>query len=88
RLWWLFPLRLVLDGLAGLLFLSQGKWRHILSIIQAHFAVYIRWGRLMHRRAQAQKRIEANRINVPADKTGRYRGSIVWQYYARNVHQF
>lgn len=88
RLWWLFPFRLVLDGLAGLLFLSQGKWRHILSIIQAHFAVYTQWGRLMRCRAEAQKLIEANRINVPADKTGRYRGSIVWQYYARGVHQF
>jgi hypothetical protein len=39
----LFPilfLRLVLDGLAGIQFLFQGKGKHCWAIVQAHFGFY------------------------------------------------
>lgn len=32
--------RLVLDGIAGFQFLLQGKWKHTLAIIHAHFSYY------------------------------------------------
>ncbi len=88
RLYWLFPLRLVMDGLAALLFLSQGKWPHILSVLHAHLSVYGAWAALMRKRRAARRRVEQYRIRPQADSSGRYPGSIVWQYYARNVHRF
>jgi len=39
----LFPvifIRLVLDGIAGVQFLLQGKFKHLLAILKAHFAFY------------------------------------------------
>jgi riboflavin kinase/FMN adenylyltransferase len=88
RLLALIPLRLILDGLAALLFLFQGKWRHILSIIHAHFSLYGSWTKLMRKRHLIHDLVEQLRIRPGADMSGRYRGSIVWQYYARNIHRF
>lgn len=88
RLFSLIPLRLILDGLAALLFLFQGKWRHIISIIHAHFSLYGSWINLMQKRHLTNELIEQFRIRQHADTSGRYRGSIVWQYYARNIHRF
>jgi GT2 family glycosyltransferase len=39
----LFPIlfiRLILDGIAGIHFLFQGKFKHLLAILKAHFAFY------------------------------------------------
>ena len=36
----LLIIRLILDGLAGFQFLIQGKWKHCLAIIKAHFSFY------------------------------------------------
>lgn len=88
RLLWLMPLRLIMDGLAGLLFLTQGKWAHIGSILRAHFSVYAGIGRLLKKRRESQRCIEKFRNRPEPDSAGLYRGSIVWQYYARNVHRF
>lgn len=88
RLLWLLPVRFVMDGLAGMLFLSQGKWAHIVSIIRAHLSVYARMGRLMRKRREVAQCVEALRIRPEPDMAGLYLGSIVWQYYARNVHRF
>jgi GT2 family glycosyltransferase len=40
KVWYLLFIRLILDGLAGFQFLIQGKWRHSLAIIKAHFSFY------------------------------------------------
>ena len=84
----LIPLRLVLDGLAAILFFIQGKWSHILSILHAHLSLYASWIPLMRKRRQTANLIEQYRIKPEADKAGLYPGSIVWQYYARNIRRF
>jgi len=38
--WRLIGSRLILDGLAGVLFLTQGKWSHFVAIIKAHLSFY------------------------------------------------
>jgi GT2 family glycosyltransferase len=48
--------RLVLDGLAGMLFLSKGKLAHIAAIVKAHFAFYLHFGRHYEKRAMFQTR--------------------------------
>ena len=40
NLYWILFCRLVLDGIAGIQFLSQGKFKHCWAIIKAHFSFY------------------------------------------------
>lgn len=40
HVWWLIIQRLLWDGLAGLQFLSQGKFAHFLAIFRAHVSFY------------------------------------------------
>lgn len=39
-LFWVLFCRMILDGIAGIQFLSQGKWVHFTAIIKAHFSFY------------------------------------------------
>ncbi len=87
KLLWLLPLRLVLDGLAALLFLSEGKFQHIRSVIRAHWAFFPNFRKFLKKRRQVQQQIEQLRIG-PANSTGRFRGSIVWRYYALGQKTF
>ena len=40
KLFYVLFIRFVLDGIAGLRFLWQGKWKHVLAILKAHFSFY------------------------------------------------
>ena len=82
KLCWLLPVRLVLDGVAGLQLLLQGKWRHTLTIIKAHFSFYGQLGLWLKKRAQ-NKALITNRNTV-----GLYNKSIIWQYFAKKKHTF
>ncbi len=51
----IFPViftRLLLDGLAGLFFLGQGKPRHLLAVIRAHFGFYGQIPALLRKRPE------------------------------------
>lgn len=85
-LWWL-PLRLLMDGLAGFLFLVQGKWAHITAIIRAHWHFFPRMFYWYKRRKEETKIVHQHSIG-PKRLTGVYRGSIVWAYYARGISYF
>ena len=53
KLLWLFPLRLVLDGVAGLRLLLMGDFKQTLTIMKAHFHFYRDLGKwLKHRRGE------------------------------------
>lgn len=69
-------LRLVLDGLAALQMLMQGRPRHLLAVLEAHFAFY---GRLHLLFLQKRKRS----VRPWSQLQGVYRGSIVWDYFVR-----
>lgn len=89
KLVWLIPARLVLDGLAGVLFLMQGKLAHILSIIHAHVHFYLALPFLLRKRAYFQKLVNKVRGNKPANmETGVYKGLIVWEYFAKRKQRF
>jgi len=47
---WKLPLRLVLDGLAGLKFLAEGKGKHTRMIVKAHFNAYADMGKMWRKR--------------------------------------
>lgn len=81
KVWWWFPARLLLDGLAGLLFLVQGKWQHIGAIIQAHWTIIPKLGYWWRKRQVFNRRVEAMRVGPSRENFGRWNKSIVWNYY-------
>jgi hypothetical protein len=75
----LFPIlffRLILDGLAGLFFLSKFNFHGIFSILKAHFALYFYFGKFYKKRLPSQKQNYYQKM------------SIVWEYYIKKNKQF
>lgn len=73
--------RLILDGIAGLRFLSQGKIAFIWAILKAHFAFYGLFQKLYAERLKrSQKPFSA--------MTGRYPKSLLWSYFAQKKQKF
>jgi len=68
-------LRLVLDGMAGALFLIQGKPKHTIAVIRAHFSFYRHLGQLKKRR----DKLKYLPANWPLK--GVYKGSLVVDYF-------
>lgn len=75
KLVWLFPLRLLLDGVAGLRLLLTGNGKQTLTIIKAHFHFYRTLGNWRAKRKANQALITAR------NEEGIYRRSIVWDYF-------
>lgn len=88
KLTWLVPLRLVMDGLAAGLFLSQGKLPHITAVLRAHVSLYVHLPALLGKRRRNKQLINQYRLKPVEKLSGRYAGSIVWQYYGNHVHRF
>ncbi|WP_224490562.1 glycosyltransferase family 2 protein [Robertkochia flava] len=75
-----FPLllaRLILDGVAGLHFLSQGKLKHFLAIIRAHSSYYKNFMRIFLKRDEINKDFKYFSCT-----------SVVWSYYVYNKKLF
>ena len=86
-IWWL-PLRLLLDGLAGGLFLFQGKWKHISAIISAHWYFFPRAAYWWRKRHYYNRLIASVAVRPGRSNAGIYYGSIVWQYFALGKRHF
>ena len=87
KLFWLIPTRLLLDGVAGVKFLFGGQFKHILSILKAHFSFYGDFFYMLKKRKEVAQLIEKERI-APNNTAGILRGSIVWQYYVSKKKTF
>jgi hypothetical protein len=70
--------RLLLDGIAGLKYLSEGKFKHCLAIIKAHFSFYSRIPRVLFNRKKTRK----------IDPSIKYKGSILTEYYLKANKKF
>lgn len=82
KLLWLFPLRMVLDGIAGLRFLLTGHFTETATIIKAHFNFYGSIGKWIKRRREAKKMI------THRNEEGIYDRSIVWDYFVLRKKTF
>lgn len=82
KLLWLFPFRLLLDGIAGMRLLFTGNFKQTFTIIKAHFHVYRDIGKWLQRRRDNQKMITAR------NEEGIYRRSIVWDYFLLRRKKF
>jgi len=88
KLFWLIPTRLILDGIAGGLFLVQGKFSHIKAILQAHLSFYQSFSSMVKKRKMYNEKIQKISISNTPNKVGIYQGSMVWQYYIKQVKFF
>ena len=77
HVWWLVFQRLVLDGLAGLQFLFQGKVGHFMAVIKAHFGFYRLLPRFLQKRKKSATTLKYYRIK-----------SIVWNYFIVKKRNF
>jgi hypothetical protein len=65
-----------LDGLAGVQFIFQGKFKHTFAILKAHFYFYHLIGRNLKKRNNSQK------------TDYYYTKSIVWNYFVQKKNTF
>jgi hypothetical protein len=78
KLFPVFFVRLLLDGVAGLKFLFTGGFRDMYAVTRAHFAFYRQLPK-NRRKRRALKQAEVNCI---------YRGNLVWEHYVGGVKKF
>ena len=88
KLLWLIPLRLILDGVAAGLFLVQGKWTHIKSILRAHGAFYKTYRTMKKKKTMYNERIQKISISNIPNTAGIYPKSMVWQFYIKRIKYF
>ena len=82
RMLWLFPLRLLLDGVAGCRLLLTGNYKQTFTIIKAHVHVYRNIGKWLGARRENKKMITRR------NEAGIYARSIVWDYFLLRRKKF
>jgi len=74
--------RMILDGVAALKLLSELNVTAFFSVFRAHFSFYKNFGKLRGKRIfLRQAAVETNHQEI-------YKGSILWDFYARNRNHF
>lgn len=77
---WMIPIRLLLDGVAGLKFLLEGDAKDTWAVVQAHFSFYRLSVQSIANRKESPQR-SMNRIGI-------YQGSILFDFYFRRIRSF
>ena len=76
KLFQIIFIRMLLDGIAGIRFLFQGKFAHLYAILKAHFHYY----HLINKNLKKRDNFQA--------KSYFKKNSIVYDYYVTNKHNF
>lgn len=79
KLVWLFPTRLILDGVAGIKYLIGGQTAAFFAVIKAHLQVYFAMGHILRKRALYNRIIQKYKVGSPKARVGT--GSILKSYY-------
>lgn len=75
--------RLLLDGIAGLMFIFKGKFDDFLAIIKAHFSFYVDFKKTKQKR----KKLLNDVLKLKKDDT-MYKKSIVFQFYLKRRKKY
>lgn len=75
---WIFILyiRMLLDGVAGIRFLTAFKWSHFIAVIRAHFSFYAHFYQLLQKRKKVKLLKNTN-------KSDAIKLSVVYQYFIK-----
>jgi len=74
--------RLLIDGLAGVMFIFKFQFKHCWAIIRAHFAFYKNLKSLL------QKRAFIKQNSTTFNSVGLFKGSIIFQKYFKSIKKF
>ncbi|MBK8623762.1 MAG: hypothetical protein IPN79_18890 [Saprospiraceae bacterium] len=86
-LFYKLPFRLVLDGIAALLFISKGQWSNVWSVLKAHGHFYAGFFKAIRHRHFFTQRIYKHRIG-PYNSRKLYKKLIIWDYFIRGKKKF
>lgn len=81
----IISLRWLLDGLAGLRYLSKGQIANAFAIVRAHFYIYGHVRTIISKRKKISEEYERQPL---VKLTGVYQGSIIMDYYLRWKRKF
>ncbi len=87
KLLWFMPLRTGLDWLAACKALFAGRPKECAAILKAQISICFRPALWLNLRRKARKAVKRNRIGQ-ADRSGYYKGSLLWQYFVKGVKSF
>ncbi len=82
KLIWLFPLRLVLDGVSGMRAFLKGDFKEVGAILKAHWSFYTHFPQWW-----AKRKVSKRMIKMP-NLSAIYPKSIIWQYFAKKKTRF
>ena len=74
--------RMLLDGVAGIRFLTEGKWSHFVAVLKAHFSFYGNMRVLQRKRRKEELAI------VEPNLAGIYNKSILKYFFIRKKRRF
>lgn len=75
-------IRLIIDGVAAIMFLVKGQFRHFWAVFKSHISVYRNWSTLMKKRKNI--RLNATEFNA----VGLYQGNIISQKFLKGVKSY
>ncbi|MBX2817148.1 MAG: riboflavin biosynthesis protein RibF [Saprospiraceae bacterium] len=87
RLLWLLPLRVLLDWVASVHFLFSKEVGNFASVWKAHLEVIMRLPSTLRERRTVNQKVEQYRIAPDRTHTGKYPGSIVYEYFVLGKRQ-
>lgn len=77
KLWFIILARLVLDGIAGIRYLLEGKPRHTIAIVRSHLSFYLLFRKIYKKRQLKTVALDYN-----------FETSIVWKYFMKKKKTF
>jgi GT2 family glycosyltransferase len=84
---WLLPLRLVLDGVAGVRFLLSGQFIDIQMIVRAHWYFFAHFFAILQQREKETQYIKKSTIAAPR-RNGRWNKSVLWAFFVQGKRRF
>ena len=90
EMYWVIWVRLVLDGVAAIKFLTKGEFKSIVAIVKAHWAFFWSFFRNLKKRKETIQLIKKSAYKGKphfSDK-GKYGGSIVWQHFVKGKKKY
>jgi riboflavin kinase/FMN adenylyltransferase len=84
---WILPMKLILDGLAGIKFLLAGNLKATIAVVRAHIEYYVALPIVIENGTKDFNKIRKMSVGKP-NMVGRYANSIVLKYYIRGCKTY
>ena len=88
RLIWLLPLRLTLDVVAMIRFLILGERSNVKAVMNSLFYVFRFLPKTIRKRRKMVIQIKKGKVGQENSETGRYFGSIIWEFFILGKKRF